>query len=498
MQNNTSPLLEMQNVTKRFSNTAALENVSLNIFPGEVHALIGENGAGKSTLLHLLSGVHQRDSGEILFGGVPVNFASPHEAKVAGVHSLYQELNLLPQLTITENIFLGSEIRHKYLPLIDWGKMHQQAGEVLKQLGVPLWPQQRIYELSAAEQQMIELAKALNAHPRLLLMDEPTSTLSRREVSALFELIRQIKAQGIGILYISHRLDEVLAIADRITVLRDGRRVITIHASESSPDQLVRLMLGRAINRRVSRQPGSRGTEVLRVEALTRRPAFEDVSFAVHAGEIVGLTGLVASGRTSVVRAIFGLDHPDSGTIYVDGQPVTIQSPSEAVSLGMGMLPEDRMEQAMLLDMSVRENISLVQLRQAGPIIDQHSEVDLVDKYVYKLRIKTPDREARARTLSGGTQQKLVLSRWLAVQPRLLIFDEPTRGIDIGAKIEIYRILGELTHQGMALLMVSSELPEIVELCDRALVMRSGHVVTTLEHDQLSEAAILHYATGDY
>ncbi len=490
-------LLELRGVSKSFPGVQALFQVDLDVQAGEVHALIGENGAGKSTLTKLLSGVYAHDSGTIHFDNAAVAFAAPQDSQQAGIFTLYQEFNLLPQLTVAENIFLGAEPRHKHLPFIDWREMRQQTRRLLDMLDLAVKPDTRVCDLSVAEQQMIELAKTLHANPKLLIMDEPTSCLSYREVNALFRLIRRIKAQGIGVIYVSHRLDEVLTIADRITILRDGRRITTIDAVDSTIDQLARLMLGRAINHRYLRKSAAPGAEVLRVEGLTRRPAFEDVSFAVYTGEIVGLAGLVGSGCSAVARAIFGFDVADSGMIYVDGRSVLIRSPQDAVALGMGMLPEDRQQQALLLEMSARENISLATLGQSGPFIDVAAETTLAEKYIKRLRIKISGPEAKAKYLSGGTQQKLILSRWLAVHPRILIFDEPTRGIDIGAKVEIYRLLGELAHQGITILMVSSELSEIVGLCDRAFVMNAGRLVATLNHDQLTEEMLLQLMMGE-
>ncbi len=490
-------LLELRGVSKAFPGVRAVTQVDLDVRAGEVHALIGENGAGKSTLIKLIGGVYPPDSGTIYFEGKPVHFASPHDARRAGIHALYQEFNLLPEATVTENIFLGAELKRGWLPLIDWRRMREQTADLLHMLNLSISPDQRVCDLNVAEQQMVELAKALHVQPKLLLMDEPTATLSEREVRTLFELIARIKERGIGAIYISHRPAEILKIADRITVLRDGRRVVTVEAADTSTDQLVSFMVGKPMPDHFARRMSRPGAEVLRVEHLTRRPTFEDVSFALYSGEIVGLAGLVGSGRTALVRSIFGLDPPDSGTIYVNGKLASITSPRDAVALGIGLLPENRQEQALLLDMSARENISLTQLGRSGALISQQAEHRLVRQYIDKLRIKVPSPEAKTRYLSGGTQQKIILSRWLAVHPRILIFDEPTQSIDIGTKIEIYRLLGELASQGSAILMISSELAEIVGLCDRALVMRSGQLVKTLAHNRMSEETLLGYAMGE-
>jgi ribose transport system ATP-binding protein len=496
-------LLELRGLSKSFPGVLALREIDLDVEAGEVHTLIGENGAGKSTLIKLLSGVYAQDSGVIRFAGKDMTFASPLHAQRAGIYTLYQEFNLLPQLTVAENIYLGAEPRLKYLPFIDWRAMYQQARQVLDMLGVAIHPETHVSELSVAEQQMVELAKTLHAKPRLLIMDEPTSTLSRSEVEVLFGLLQRIKEQGIAVLYVSHRLSEVMEISDRVTVLRDGKRIITVNACDSTVDQLVRLMLGRAVEHRFSRRHSASHAqhetrhEVLRVEHLTRSPAFEDISFSLYTGEIIGLAGLVGSGRTALVRSLFGFEASESGTIYVDGQPVLIQSPHDAVILGMGMLPEDRQQQALLLEMSARENITLAALGERGPLINIQEETNLAEEYIHRLRIKVTSPEAKAKYLSGGTQQKLVLSRWLAVHPRILILDEPTRGIDIGAKLEIYRLLGEIASKSITILLIRSELSEIVGLCDRALVMYSGRLIAELGRDQLTEESLARWVMGD-
>lgn len=493
-------LLELRGVSKTFPGVQALYPLDLDFQRGEVHALIGENGAGKSTLIKLLSGVYRPDNGSIRFDNVEVEFASPQEAQHAGIRTVYQEFNLLPQLTVTENIFLGSEPRRKWLPLIDWPAMYRRAQDVLKLLEVNIRPEALVRDLTVAEQQMVELAKTLHVQAKLLILDEPTASLSQREVETMFRVIRLLKARGIGVIYISHRLNEILAIADRVTILRDGRHILTTRIADSTADQLIRLMSGRAIApnfRRLPLRQPSAFSEVLRVENLTRAPAFRDISFILRAGEIIGLAGLVGSGRSALVRAIFGFQPADSGTIYIDRQPVSIHSPQAAIALGIGLLPEDREQQALLLEMTARENISLAALRHSGPLINPQNEANLAEEYIQRLRIKVSGPEAKARNLSGGTQQKIVLSRWLAVRQRILIFDEPTRGIDVAAKIEIYRLLSELARQGAAILIVSSELSEIVKLCDRALVMNAGRLITTLDGNHITEEALTRYIMGN-
>src|SRR5258708_303664 len=357
-------LLEIRGASKSFAGVEALCDVDLDVQVGEVHALIGENGAGKSTLIKLIGGVYPADSGSIRFDGNFVSFSSPQDSKLAGIHALYQEFNLLPEASVAENIFLGSEPRMRYLPFIDWGKIRTQTAEILQMLGLQINVDTRVSDLSVAEQQMVELAKTLHVQPKLLLMDEPTATLSEREARVLFQLIRLVKGRGTGVIYISHRPGEVLEIADRVTVLRDGRRVITANTADVTSDQLISFMLGRAISRPAPQRKPGHGPEVLRVARLTRRPTFENISFVLYSGEIVGVAGLVGSGRTAVVRSIFGLDAPDSGTIFINRLPVSIQSPRDAVVLGLGFLPENPHGPALLLDMSARENITLTQLGQ--------------------------------------------------------------------------------------------------------------------------------------
>ncbi len=491
-------LLELRRVSKSFDGVPVLRNVDLDLRAGEIHALIGENGAGKSTLVRVVGGVFGLDSGSIMVEGQPLTFNSPQDSTRAGIQVLHQDFNLLPQLSVGENIFLGCEPRAKYLPLIDWNELFRQSQLLLDRLGLSIDAHTRVDKLSVAQQQMVQLARTLHAQPRMVLMDEPTASLSRREVDILFQFMRIIKARSVGVLFITHRLDEVMRIADRITVLRNGQRVATVSAADSSIDQLINLMMGRSVGQRFRRQPVSIGPEALRCEGLTRAPAFKDVSFDVHEGEIVGLTGLVGSGRSALVRCIYGIDRPDGGTVFVHGKAVKIHSPGDAVALSMGLLPERRQDQALLLEMSARENIMLAQSRDYGMLIDVEAETSLVDKYARRLRIKLPTPEIKTKYLSGGTQQKIILSRWLAAHSRILIFDEPTHGIDIGARIEIYRLLGELASQGTAILVISSEFVEIVGLCDRALVMRDGELAAKLQKHEITEQALMSYAMGDH
>jgi ABC-type sugar transport system ATPase subunit len=495
------PLLELRGISKTFSRVPVLQRIDFTVLPGEVHALLGENGAGKSTLIKLLSGVYRPDQGQIFVAGEPVDLRSPVDAHQQGIRTIFQESTLLPDLTIAENIFLGSEPRHRWLPMIDERAMENRARELLGLLGVNLEPKTRVATLSPAQQQMIELAKALHVRARLLILDEPTARLTRFDTEAIFRVIRLMQRYGIGIIYISHRLDEVLSIADRATILRDGRRVVTLDVNSSSVDQLVRIMSNRLLSHKITRRTHQPGAEVLRIEALTRQPAFADVSFSLQAGEIVGLAGLVGAGRSALVQTIFGYMAPDAGRVFVDGQFVNIRSPHDAIGLGIGFLPEDRRQQALLLEMTARENLSLAALGRAGglnhSLIDTQHESFLVEQYFQRMRIQAPNSETPMRYLSGGTQQKIVLSRWLAVHPRIMILDEPTHGIDINTKLEIHHLLDELAAKGMSILLVSSELPELVRLCDRVLIMNRGRLTGTLSGAQLTQDALAQRVIGE-
>ena len=489
-------LLELRRVSKSFPGVHALRHIDLDVEAGEVHAILGENGAGKSTLIKLLSGVYERDSGSIRFHDEMVNFDSPQESQRAGIRTLHQEFNLLPQLTVAENIFLGSEPRYRWLPFINWREMQRSARDTLDMLGLSIAPDTPVYKLSVAQQQMVELAKMLHTRANLLIMDEPTATLSQPEISTLFSLIHRIKAHGVGVIYVTHRLDEVMSIADRATILRDGRRVVTIDMADTSVEMVEHLMSGLSTPARTFRTHKSLGKEVLRAENLSRHPAFENVSLNLHAGEIVGLTGLVGAGRSALVRAIFGLDPVDAGMVYVDGRQVEIHSPRDAIALGIGLLPEERQRDGLMLELSARENISLISLGQHGVMIDNEIEANLTRQYIERLNIKVANPEAKASTLSGGTQQKLILSRWLAASPHILIFDEPTRGIDINTRLEIYRLMANIAAKGTAILLVSTELSEIARLCNRAMVMQAGTIIKTLEGDEVTETNLSRFVMG--
>ncbi len=489
-------LLDMRRITKRFPGVLALSEVDFDVRKGEVHALVGENGAGKSTLMKILSGVYERDGGEVTFKDQPVAFRSPRQAQLAGITTIYQELNQVPYLSVTENIFLGAELTRGVA--LRWADMHQQARELLAKLHLDVDPRTPVGQLGVGMQQMVEVAKALYHKADLIIMDEPTSSLSIREINDLFAIVRELKDQGVSVIYISHHLEETFAVSDRITVLRDGRLISTQPTADLSVDKLIRLMVGRDLSEKFPKELVEPGDEVLRVEGLNQGGRLHDINFTVHAGEVLGLAGLVGAGRTELVRAIFGADPIDSGRFYVMGKPATIKSSRDAVNHGIGLLTEDRKRQGLFLQMSVRENITMSVLERLtrSLITNRKKETEVAQQYIDSLAIKASSQDQLAINLSGGTQQKVVLSKWLATSPRLLIFDEPTRGIDVGAKVEIYRMINELASRGVAILMVSSELPEILGMSDRIMVMAGGRIRGFLSRGEASEERIMELATA--
>ncbi len=491
-------VLEMTDIMKRFPGVIAVKNGQLNLRPGEVHCLVGENGAGKSTLMKILSGAQPLDAGEIRLSGEPVSIHNPHHAQQLGISMIYQEFNLSPYLSVAENIFLGREPRIGRTPFIHWSKMYQDARDILDRIRVKLDVRKPVNECSVAQQQMVEIAKALSFNSKIIVMDEPSATLTDHELDALFTLIHELKDQGIGMIYISHRLEEIFAIGDRVTVMRDGEYIATNPVSEVNREDIIKMMVGRELTHEFPKETFDRGDERLRVEGLTRKGAFEDVSFSLHQGEIVGLTGLVGAGRTEVARAIFGADAIDDGQIVLDGAPITVRSPQDAIRQGIGLLTEDRKNQGLILGMTIRENTTLANLASLVRFIfvDRGKEREVTSSYVRELQIKTPSIEQTAQNLSGGNQQKVVLAKWLFTQSKVLIFDEPTRGIDVGAKVEIYRLMNDLVREGVSILMISSELPEVLGMCDQVLVMHEGHLAGKLARAEATQERIMQLATG--
>ena len=495
-----TPVLEMQGITKRFNGVPALQNVNLTIYPGEVHALMGENGAGKSTLMKILAGAYIADEGEIHINGQPAKITDPATARKSGINLIYQELNVAPNLTVTENMFMGSELRQGQF--LDRKGMQLEAQQVLKSLGANFTEQTVVGKLSIAEQQQVEIARALKDKSRVLVMDEPTAALSDRETERLFEVIRKLRSDGIAIIYISHRMEEIYALADRISVLRDGQYIGSLTRDEISPQKLVQMMVGRSMQDFYEHQRQKNpGPVVLSVRNISNGGKIKPASFDVHAGEIVALSGLVGAGRTEICRLIFGADRKASGEVFLNGKKLNINTPSDAIDAGIGYVPEDRKDQGLFLEMSSRKNIAINTLKQdakAG-VVNWGSVNLLATQAVENFHIRLANLEIRAVDLSGGNQQKLLLARWLAIKPRVLMLDEPTRGVDIGAKSEIYRIMSELAAEGVAIIMVSSELPEVVGMSDRVLVMREGHLVGELDDSvgkEITQEKIMHYATG--
>jgi galactofuranose transport system ATP-binding protein len=494
----TQPLLVMEGIDKAFPGVVALDDASLRVERGEVHAIIGQNGAGKSTLIKILNGAYRRDAGTILLDGRPVDFHSPLEAQTAGVSTIYQEINLVPYRSVAENVFMGREPRT--WGFLDRKKMNRDAAEILARLGIRLDVRRPLSSLNIAHQQMVAIARAISTDARIVIMDEPTSSLDEREVEVLFEVIRGLKANGIAVIYISHRLDELYAVSDRVTVMRDGRTIDVRPIAGASKVELVARMLGKEIGE--VRRSGATGFheraarprgDVL-VEASDLHGGLLDgASVSVRGGEIVGLAGLLGSGRTEVARAIFGAD-PVHGTLKVRGRPARWRSPRDAIRAGFGLCAEDRKADGIIPYMSVRENLTLAAL----PILSRHGVVDteeqrkIVDRFIERLGIKTAGPEQKIRELSGGNQQKVLLARWLCLNPSLLILDEPTRGIDVGAKAEIQGLIDELADDGLGVLMISSELEEITEGADRVVVLREGKTVAEFEHDGISQDVVMH------
>lgn len=492
------PLLVLKGIRKIFPGVQALADVSLDVYAGEVHAVVGENGAGKSTLIKIAAGVYEPDAGEIVIDGRPVRLRGPQHAASLGIVVIHQEPHLFPTLSVLENLFLGIDVGYGRLGLLNWRDMARRARAVLDELGVDLPLDGLAGELSAAQQQLLQLARALLQDARVLIMDEPTSSLSQREVETLFNIVRGLRERGVGIVYISHRLEEIFALANRVSVMRDGHLVGTFSITEVSPSDLVARMVGREITQLFPRTPQPPGEIVLRVDGLTRRGAFENVSFTVRAGEIVGLAGLVGSGRSEVAQSIFGITPPDAGLVEVCGRPLVPRAPCEAMEAGIFYVPEERQRQAIVAPLSVKTNLTLAVLRRLTRfgLIDGAEETRLAEVYRERLRIRARDLEQPVGTLSGGNQQKTVVARGLACRPRLFIVDEPTRGVDVGAKAEIHRLIDELATQGMAILMISSDLPEVLGMSDRILVMRHGRLVGELQRDEADQERVMALAMG--
>jgi ribose transport system ATP-binding protein len=494
---NNPPLLEVRGLTKRFPGVVALRNVSLTLQRAEVLAVIGENGAGKSTLMKILAGVQTPDLGETILDGKPVLIDSVHIAEKLGIALIHQELNLADNLTVAANVFLGREPLR--FGLIDTKRMERETLPFLTQVGIDCSPSTLVQDLSLGCQQMVEIAKALSIGARVLIMDEPTSSLSQHETDQLYAVVKDLRQRGVGIVYISHRLGEVTELADRVVVLRDGQNAGELSHAEITHDAMIRLMVGRDLSQLYKRPSHPPGDPVLEADNL-RTPAYprQALSLTVRAGEIVGIAGLVGAGRTELLRALFGIDRTLGGSIRVAGKKLELNGPHDAIENGMALVPEDRKQQGLVLGMSVRPNLSLTSLRRDSKrgFLNHGEENTITATMIRDLNIRTPGPEQIAQYLSGGNQQKVVLGKWLAMKPRILLLDEPTRGIDVGAKQEIYRLLDDLAAQGVAILFVSSEMEEIIRLADRALVMHEGRITGELARSECSEEAIMRLATG--
>jgi rhamnose transport system ATP-binding protein len=486
------PILELNNISKAFPGVQALSDVHFEMLPGEVHALLGENGAGKSTLIKIVSGVHKPDTGDIRMDGQPIHFNNPRDAQAKGIATIYQELSLYPELSVAENIFMGHAPRNNF-GAIDWREMQKRAREILDSLNIhDMDVNRKVGTMTVGNRQRVEIAKALSLNARILIMDEPTAALTEADVQRLFSIVRLLRERGVGIIYISHRLQEVFELADRVTVLRDGHYVDTKPIAEVNENNLISMMVGRTIDNLFPKLEANIGEVVLEVKNLVRKPLTRNVSFNVRAGEIVGFAGLVGSGRSEVAQVIFGFTPAESGSISVNGKTVQIKNPAQAMSLGIAYVPEDRGTQGLIRKMRVRENASLAILRSLvrGLFIDRKAEMTLAKDTIRQLNIRAFSPEQIVGKLSGGNQQKIVVGKWLASKPKILIMDEPTRGIDVGAKAEIHRLMSELAQQGMAVIMISSELPEILGMSDRILVMREGAVVGEFSRAEASQEVI--------
>ena len=491
------PILELKNVSKRFAATAALTGMSLSIMPGEIHAIVGENGAGKSTLIKIMTGVHQPDTGEITVEGMPVSLRSTQEAQDAGIAAIYQEPMVFPDLDVAENIFISNRGKGA---LMRWSELYREADEIVAQLGVTLNVRRAASGLTLAEQQTVEIARALSLKVKVLIMDEPTASLSAHEVARLLSIARALKARGVAIIYISHRLDEIFKVADRVTVIRDGQHISTKPIAEVTEEGMVRDMVGRAIDSFAMKQAANpHGDTLLKVERLGRAGVFHGIDFTLSKGEVLCLAGLVGARRTDVALALFGIAPATEGRITLDGREVKIETPRTAMDLGLAYVSEDRRKLGLAMSLPIFANISLASLgKLLGRLglIDRRAEARMAETYRKQLAIKSPDVRIEVGKLSGGNQQKVMLAKWLETKPRILIFDEPTRGIDVGVKAEVHNIIRELAKQGVAVLVISSDLPEVLALADRVLVMREGRQAGILGIEEASQERVIGLAAG--
>jgi ribose transport system ATP-binding protein len=494
----TQPFIELKGISKIFPGVIALDKIDIDVYPGEVLGIVGENGAGKSTLIKLLTGAHRHDLGKILVEGQEVEIQGPKHAMNLGITAIYQELNIVRELTVAENVYLGRELKNKGMPLTNEKEMIRKSAELLRELGQEIDTKITISKLGMGKQQMVEIAKALSVQTKLLIMDEPTSSLSSKEVKELLRTIKELKQKGIAIIFISHRLDEIMNVCDRVTVMRDGKKVKTLPIQEVNVDGLIRLMVGRDLKDQFPKVESKIGEEALRIENYTIDNVFNDVSFKVHKGEILGLSGLVGAGRTEVARAIFGVDMKNRGTTYIYGKKVDIKCPKDAMAQGLAFLTEDRKGQGLVLDNTVAFNMNLASLKKckSGVLLDPKILKEKTTQNIDKLDINPPVDTFTVRKLSGGNQQKVVIGKWLNTHANIFIFDEPTRGIDVGAKVEVYNVMNELILNGAAVIMISSELPEILGMSDRIIVMHEGKVTGEFSKQEANQENIMKAASG--
>ncbi len=494
--NSDQPILEIKHLSKRFDTTRALDDVSLDLRRGEIHALLGENGAGKSTLIKIMTGVHQPDQGSLWLDGQPITLRNTAEAQGHGIAAIYQEPLIFPDLTVAENIFISHRDQGA---VVRWGKMFRDAEAILTQLDVHLDVRQPARGLTLAAQQAVEIAKAISLNVRVLIMDEPTASLSAHEVAQLFTLVKTLRDQGVAILFISHRLEEVFEIADRVTVFRDGKWISTTPRREVTPESAIRDMVGRKVEEFFAKSQARRGDLLMSVHSLSRQNAFSDISFEIYRGEVLGFAGLVGARRTDVGLALFGIEPADSGQVIFDGKPVTLRSPAQALRVGIAYVSEDRRQLGLSLPMSIVANVTLPTLRDyLNPfgLLKRRAEAEAAEQFRQRLSIRAPSVHVPAGRLSGGNQQKVMLSKWLNARPRLLILDEPTRGIDVGAKAEVHHMINDLAAQGLAIIIISSDLPEVLAMSDRILVMREGRQMGIFTRAEATQEQILTAAMG--
>ncbi|MCE0506637.1 sugar ABC transporter ATP-binding protein [Roseivivax sp. GX 12232] len=492
-----TPALRLEGIVKTFPGVRALDGVSFSVMPGEVHALMGENGAGKSTLMKVLGGIHQPDSGQIVVGESPVVMRSPLEAKAKGIVFIHQELSLAEELSVAENIYLG-ELPRKRFGLVDWPRLEAQTNEILGKLKVGFNAKTKVGDLSIANQQMVEIARALTVDAKAVIFDEPTASLTDAEKVVLFDVIADLRAHGVGIIYISHRMEEIFKITDRISVLRDGQYRGTLDTAATDEEEITSLMIGRKLDLTRSARTHELGGVAIEVRGLSCGGLFRDIDFEVRRGEVLGFYGLVGAGRTEIAETLFGLRDPSAGQILLDGEEVRIHSPAEAIARGISLVPEDRKGQGLVLGMNCRDNMTLPQVSdlKAGPFVAEGAEVAIFDQYRDRLDIRTPGWKQMVGNLSGGNQQKIVIGKWLSMHPNVLIVDEPTRGIDVGSKSEIHNLIRDLAAQGYAVIVISSEMPEVLHVSDRIVAMYSGQIMRTFTAEEVTEDNLIQAISG--